>query len=91
VPAGPTRFAVRLKLLSAYITHLVDLSQQRCAMVIVVPSMAATGQRGLVQEPRPAEGSNQIALPTVWTNSMSEGLRHLRLANSQPDSPSRSW
>src|SRR5260370_42420119 len=72
--AGPTRFAVRLTL--GNITRLVELSQQGCAMVIVVPWILATGQRGSVQEPRPNEPSDHSEFPPVETNSISFWVFH---------------
>src|SRR5260370_35094960 len=67
--AGPTRFAVRLTL--GNMTRLVELSQQGCAIVIVVPWMLATGQRGSVHEPRPNEPSDHSEFQPVYTNSLS--------------------
>src|SRR5579872_2861472 len=69
--AGPTRFAVRTPL--GNMMRFVELSQHGCAMVMVVPSMAAAGQRGSVQGPSPCECSDQMELPPVYTNSMPLG------------------
>ena len=60
---GPTRFAVRSPLGS--ITRLVELSQQGCAMVMTLPAIEATGQRGSVHEPNPSDRSVHKLLPPV--------------------------
>src|SRR5260370_20959884 len=66
--AGPTRFAVRLTL--GNMTRLVELSQQACAIGIVVPSILATGHRGSVHDPRQNEPSNHTEFPPLYTDSI---------------------
>jgi hypothetical protein len=63
----PTRLIVRPPLTSGgNLTRFVELSQQGWAIVIVVPSMAATGQRGSVHAPMLlALVSDQSVLPPV--------------------------
>src|SRR5690349_3782605 len=60
--------------------RFVELSQHGCAMVIVVPSMNATGQRGSVHAPSPPLLNDQYGAPPVYTNSMSLGLRQFAIA-----------
>ena len=53
----------------------MELSQHGWAIVTVVPAMDATGQRTSVHGPTPDTPRDQSALPPVYTNSMSPGLR----------------
>jgi hypothetical protein len=56
--SGPTRFTVRPDP-SVRMTRMVELSQHGSAIVIVVPEIEATGQRGSVQAPCPPVLSDQ--------------------------------
>src|SRR5215469_17688658 len=57
------------------------LSQHGCRMVIVVPEIPATSQRGCVHEPWPPSN----------TNSMADGLRHDAIVSSAAVKPVAVW
>ena len=52
--------------------RFVELSQQGCAIVMVVPEMPPTGQRASVHGPRPYQVPQRPS-PPVYTNSTPDG------------------